>query len=55
VGGGIYNGGALALLRSTVTKNSAVIDGGGIYNDGGTVTLTNSKVKNNDPNDCVNC
>ena len=57
-GGGIYNSGrrTLTLTKSTVKKNSALVDGGGIFNEpGGTVTFEDSKVKNNTPNDCVGC
>ena len=33
-GGGIFNDGTLTLINSTVSGNSAGIDGGGIYNFG---------------------
>ncbi len=47
-GGGIFNRGTLNVVNSTVSGNSAYVDGGGIYNDlGGTLTLTNSTVTDN--------
>jgi hypothetical protein len=46
-GGGVANfGGAVSLVSSAVTGNSAVA-GGGIYTDNGTVTLTASGVTGN--------
>jgi hypothetical protein len=55
-GGGIWNdpAGNLTLADSTVSGNTASVDGGGIRNFG-TVTLTGSTVINNVPNDCVGC
>lgn len=44
-GGGIYNGGTLAISNSTLSGNSARY-GGGIYNHG-TLTLTNSTLSGN--------
>ena len=44
-GGGIYNSGALTLINSTVSSNSAR-NGGGIYNSG-TLTFVNSTVSGN--------
>jgi hypothetical protein len=47
-GAGIYNGGALTLLRSTVTRNIArnAGGGGGIYNDGNAVlTVIDSVIR----------
>jgi CSLREA domain-containing protein len=49
-GGGIENDGTtavLTLIHSTVSGNSAPIQGGGIGNFGGTITLTNSTVSGN--------
>lgn len=46
-GGGIWNGGALTLSKSTVNGNRAGAAGGGISNEGGTVTLTNANVSEN--------
>ncbi len=45
-GGAIYNSGALALNKATVSNNSAFY-GGGIYNDGGTVSISESTITNN--------
>ena len=46
-GGGIFNGGDLTLLNSTIADNSAVNgDGGGIFN-GGDLTLLNSTIADN--------
>ena len=45
-GGGIYNGGTLTLLNSTLSGNSAGY-GGGIYNDHGTLTVQNSTLSGN--------
>ncbi len=51
IGGGIYNGGTLALTNSTVSGNNAGAAGGGILNAGtGTLTLTNSTVSGNSAN-----
>jgi hypothetical protein len=48
-GGGIFNdGGTLRLAGSTVSGNTAGIDGGGLYNQGsGMMTLTNSTISGN--------
>jgi CSLREA domain-containing protein len=48
-GGGIYNKGALTLINSTISENSADGgDGGGIFNDNNSsLNLKNSKVLNN--------
>ncbi|MBA2591812.1 MAG: right-handed parallel beta-helix repeat-containing protein [Pseudomonadota bacterium] len=45
-GGGVFNEGALTLINSTVSGNSAGTHGGGLYNTG-TLTLTNSTVAGN--------
>ncbi|WP_196803177.1 beta strand repeat-containing protein, partial [Dolichospermum circinale] len=48
-GGGIYNGGVLALINSTVADNQVVgsyTDGGGIYNSGQAILL-GTTIKNN--------
>jgi hypothetical protein len=44
-GGGLYNGGILTLIHSTVHATTAIF-GGGLYN-GGTLTLTHSAVSGN--------
>ena len=48
IGGGIYNNisSTLTLTNSTITGNSATLDGGGIYNNG-TATVTNSTFSGN--------
>jgi hypothetical protein len=50
-GGGVFNGGvgggilaALSITNSTLSGNSADIEGGGIYSEGGTVELINTIV-----------
>src|SRR4029077_7065123 len=46
-GGGIFNGGTLAINNRTLTGNSAVgYGGGGIYNDG-TLAINNSTLTGN--------
>jgi len=45
-GGGVFNEGALTLINSTVSGNSAGTYGGGLSNTG-TLTLTNSTVASN--------
>jgi hypothetical protein len=45
-GGGVFNDGALTLINSTVSGNSAGTYGGGVSNTG-TMTLTNSTVSGN--------
>jgi hypothetical protein len=44
-GGGIYNGGILALIDSTLSGNGATYRGGGIYNTGN-LTVTGSMLSN---------
>jgi predicted outer membrane repeat protein len=53
-GGGIINSGALTVIHTTVSNNTAREEGGGISN-GGTVTLKNVTFSNNVPDDCVDC
>ncbi len=45
-GGGIYNGGTLTVINSTISGNSSSSYGGGI-NNGGTLTVTNSTISGN--------
>ncbi len=45
-GGGIYNGGNLTVIDSTIDGNTAYVSGGGIANDG-TLNLVDSTVANN--------
>ncbi|MFG2366498.1 hypothetical protein ACGFY3_33480 [Streptomyces mirabilis] len=57
-GGGIYNGGTVALTHSTVERNTAQGgpgSGGGIYqqSSSATATLNNSRVRNNTPDNCA--
>jgi CSLREA domain-containing protein len=48
VGGGIYNDADLTVTGSTISGNSAELDGGGIYNDGGgTLTVSGSTISGN--------
>ena len=48
LGGGIMNVfGTLTVTNSTVSGNSAAINGGGIYVDNGTATVTNSTLSGN--------
>jgi CSLREA domain-containing protein len=52
-GGGIYNGGTLTIVASTLSGNTSVTNGGGIYNEtsgGGGTILTNSTVSGNRSN-----
>jgi nitrous oxidase accessory protein NosD len=46
-GGGIANNGTVTLHSSTVSGNTAALDGGGIDNNGGTVRLLSSTVSGN--------
>lgn len=46
-GGGIDNSGALRLVNSTVTSNTATWSGGGICNCSGILTMTGSTVSDN--------
>ena len=46
-GGGAYVYGTLTILTSTVTQNTADLDGAGIYNDGGTLVVRGSTVSEN--------
>jgi hypothetical protein len=47
-GGGIYNGGTVTLMNSTVSGNVSEATGGGIFNEGpAKLTLTNSTVSGN--------
>jgi hypothetical protein len=48
-GGGIFNGGILTIIKSTVSQNAVRFpgfSGGGIFNDG-TLTITNSTISSN--------
>src|SRR5690606_11027896 len=49
VGGGIYaaTGSHTTITQSTVSGNTAEVDGGGIYDLNGTLALTNSTVSGN--------
>ncbi len=47
LGGGIFNGGAMTIINSTLSGNNAVNSGGGIFNDGGTITITNTTIVGN--------
>lgn len=57
LGGGIFNGGVLTLINSTVTLNEAS-DGGGIFNDpstnGSVEPDDDTSISDNLPNDCAN-
>ncbi|MGD9127712.1 MAG: right-handed parallel beta-helix repeat-containing protein, partial [Planctomycetia bacterium] len=46
VGAGVYSGGDLTIINSTVRDNKAT-GGGGIYNDTGTLTIGDSTIKGN--------
>lgn len=47
-GGAIYNAGSLTLTNSTLSGNSATLDGGGIYNAyGSTATVTGTSLSGN--------
>ena len=47
-GGGIFNGGSLTLVGSTVSDHKGATVGGGIYNSStGTATLIRSTISNN--------
>ena len=53
-GGGVYNSGALTVVNSTITENSANAfgkfsagGGGGVENSSGTVSISNSTVSGN--------
>ncbi|MGW2918772.1 hypothetical protein ACWDBF_13035 [Streptomyces angustmyceticus] len=51
-GGGIYTDGALTLTGSSVTANTAGVNGGGIFTNAGAVTLIGSVVTGNTPSNC---
>ncbi|MGW3041769.1 hypothetical protein ACWC9T_17440 [Kitasatospora sp. NPDC001159] len=52
-GGGIYTDTALTMTASSVTGNTATVDGGGIYKNAGSVTLAATNVFGNTPNNCA--
>ncbi|MGW7640313.1 hypothetical protein [Streptomyces decoyicus] len=51
-GGGIYTDGALTLVGSNVTANTAGVNGGGIFTNAGGVALIGSLVVGNTPSNC---
>ncbi len=54
-GGGIYNRGAVTITRSTLSNNSASLDGGGIYNSvNATASILNTTISSNLVNDSNN-
>jgi hypothetical protein len=57
VGGGIYNGGEMTIINSTVSDNRADGDGNGLYGggilNGGEMTIINSTVSGNRAEDTV--
>ncbi|MFI9077571.1 hypothetical protein ACIGW8_13955 [Streptomyces sioyaensis] len=52
-GGGIYTDTALTMTASSVTSNTATVNGGGIYRNAGSVTLLATNVSGNTPNNCA--
>jgi hypothetical protein len=54
-GGGIFSGGKLSVISSTIASNTATGQGGGIRTTGGTATLRNTIVANNTASTYANC
>ncbi|MGA5823672.1 hypothetical protein ACPC54_38130 [Kitasatospora sp. NPDC094028] len=52
-GGGIYTDTALTMTASSVTGNTATVEGGGIYKNAGSVTLPVTNVAGNTPDNCA--
>ncbi len=52
-GGGIYTDTALTMTTSSVTGNTATVDGGGIYQNAGSVALVGTNASGNTPDNCA--
>jgi predicted outer membrane repeat protein len=51
-GGGIYASGAVTIVSSHITSNTAAVSGGGIYLlETGSLTLVRTEAANNTPDD----
>ncbi|MCK7628000.1 hypothetical protein MUU72_33765 [Streptomyces sp. RS10V-4] len=52
-GGGIYTDAMLSMAASSVTGNTATVNGGGVYRNAGSATLLVTNASGNTPNNCA--